>query len=162
MGPSDDEIDLAIDELRRELESPEMVDRIRLDVVPDKKMADASIEHIAETVVETHDATMEVTVGEITAKLYLVSDLSPNDPYVAVDPVDNANIVVVVNRCHPHFASLGGSEGVLNYLRHCTYDALSEWKAMSKAQRLDPNTIKLIKDGLLRVPFEIVQQDGDS
>jgi hypothetical protein len=41
------------------------------------------------------------------------------------------------------------------YLRHCTYDGVAEWQARSKASRIDPDTIKLLKDKLLRVPFEI-------
>jgi hypothetical protein len=43
----------------------------------------------------------------------------------------------------------------LNFLRHCTYDGVAEWKAYFKAGRIDPDTIKMIKDNLLRVPFEI-------
>jgi hypothetical protein len=49
----------------------------------------------------------------------------------------------------------------LNYLRHCTYDAIAEWQARQKARRLDPNTIKLLKDKLLRIPLDIDMATDD-
>ena len=60
-----------------------------------------------------------------------------------------------MNKAHPHWSQLKGSDGVLNYLRHCTYDGIAEWQARHKAGRVDPETIKLLKDKLLRIPFEV-------
>jgi hypothetical protein len=56
---------------------------------------------------------------------------------------------------------LKGSDGVLNYLRHCVYDGIAEWKAIHKAAGLNPDTIKILKDQLLRVPFEIEMNPGE-
>ena len=52
---------------------------------------------------------------------------------------------------------LYGSVGVMNYFRHCIYDAISEWQARTLRGRIDPETIKLLKDRLLRVSL-IVEQ----
>jgi hypothetical protein len=52
---------------------------------------------------------------------------------------------------------LDGSVGVMNYFRHCIYDAISEWQARTLRGRIDPETIKLLKDRLLRVSL-IVEQ----
>ena len=65
-----------------------------------------------------------------------------------------------MNTSHPHWNELGGSVGVLNYLRHCTYDGIAEWQARSKTSRMDPDTIKLFKDKLLRVPLEIEMHEN--
>jgi phenylacetate-coenzyme A ligase PaaK-like adenylate-forming protein len=46
-------------------------------------------------------------------------------------------------------------ESIFNFIRHCAYDGVSEWKAYFKKRTIDPDTIKLIKDNLLRLPFEI-------
>jgi len=40
-------------------------------------------------------------------------------------------------------------------LRHCTYDAIAEWQAAKKVSQLDPDTIKILKDKLLRLPLDI-------
>jgi hypothetical protein len=91
--------------------------------------------------------------------------MSLNDPYVAVDATTADRVVVMVNLQHPHMQQIVGSEGFLNYLRHCTYDAIAEWQARHKAATIDPDTIKLLKDRLLRIPLEIemhaVAAEGD-
>jgi len=48
-------------------------------------------------------------------------------------------------------------------MKHCIYDAISEWKAMKRVSTIDPDTIKIIKDGLLRVSFSMERhQTGDA
>ncbi len=91
----------------------------------------------------------------MTVRVYLSTDLSTNDPYVAVESTDAARVSVVVNLTHPFMEQVSGSEGMLNYLRHCTYDAIAEWRARHKAADLDPSTIKLLKDDLMRLPSQI-------
>jgi hypothetical protein len=63
--------------------------------------------------------------------------------------------IEVVNMTHPFLEQVSGSEGTLNYLRQCTYDAIAEWRARHKAANLDPDTIKWLKDGLMRLPSQI-------
>jgi hypothetical protein len=159
-GPAENETQVAIDELRKELESPEAVDAIELDDVPPKNIVEQSIKAMTEKVT-AREETFRAEVGSLIIKGYIVSDTSANDPYYAVDATDTAEIPVVVNQAHPHWLQLKGSDGVLNYLRECTYDAIAEWKARQKVGRLDPTTIKVIKDKLLRIPFEVEMHTGD-
>lgn len=154
-GPSEAETETAIDELKRELASPEIVDLVTLEPIPDEDVVNSAVARITQSVVESRDETVKASVGTLDVKIYVISDLSPNDPYVTVEAAQPSQVIVIVNMTHPHFLQLKGSEGVLNYLRHCTYDAIAEWQARSKASRIDPNTIKLLKDKLLRVPFSI-------
>ena len=60
-----------------------------------------------------------------------------------------------MNLKHPHFSELRGAEGVLNYLRHCVYDSLAEWKARQRTATPDPDTMKMLKDGFLRLSMKI-------
>lgn len=161
-GPSEMETSTAIDELKRELLSPEMIDQITLKVVPPKQVVESSVTRIRDDVTSRLPETFSLTLADLAVKLYLVHDMSPNDPYVVTDSARSDEVIVIVNESHPHWSGLKGSEGVLNYLRHCTYDAVAEWQARSKAARLDPDTIKLLKDALLRVPFELEQHGEDA
>jgi hypothetical protein len=61
---------------------------------------------------------------------------------------------------HPHVQQVSGSDGLLNYFRHCTYDAIAEWQARNRASTTDPDTIKLIKDRLLRLPMSIQMHEA--
>jgi Histidine kinase-, DNA gyrase B-, and HSP90-like ATPase len=154
-GPSEAETAVAIDELKRELFSSEMVDKISITVVPTEEAVKQSIHIITESVTGRSEPAIEGIIGGITFKLYIDAEMSPNDPYLSVEISNTANVIIIVNSAHPHWGQLKGSDGVLNYLKHCTYDGVAEWMASSKASRLDPNTIKLLKDNLLRVSFDI-------
>lgn len=145
---------MAIDELKRELTSPEMVDRITIDTVPPEEVVVESVQKIA-TSIASRAETFRADIEQLLIKGYIVSDMSLNDPYVVVDSTKPNEVIIIINTSHPHWGQLMGSEGVLNYLRHCTYDAIAEWQARQKASRIDPDTIKLLKDRLLRVPFEM-------
>lgn len=153
-GPSDLEVQVAVEELQRELNSPEIVDQITIEPVPPPSVVEQSLRPIIESV-EDRAPSFSAAIKPFVVNGYLLDDMSPNDPYVVVESTQDTEVVVVINLRHPHFSQLQGEIGVLNYLRHCTYDGISEWQARHRASRTDPDTIKLFKDRLLRIPFEI-------
>jgi hypothetical protein len=157
-GPSETEIQAAVDELKTELESKEFVDVIALETVPPPEIADRFTGAMLESA-EREEPRFKVTLGDITIVAYISTDDSPNDPYFATE-YSPEKLIVVVNQRHPHWSQLMGSEGVLNYLRHCVYDGVAEWKCLRQKAPLQPNTIKMIKDALLRLPSQI-EQDAD-
>lgn len=159
IGPSEIETSTAIDELEKELTSPEMVDEIKIE---EELRNEETLEGISDKILQDIDkigpATINAMIGPLSIKIWITKDLSPNDPYVTVEASKASEVHVIVNIEHPHWSQLKGSEGVLNYLRHCTYDAIAEWKARSQLGSIKPNTIKIFKDHLLRIPFEINDQ----
>lgn len=160
-GPSQIETNTAIDELRRELLSPEMADRISIDLVPPQNIVEESLNRIKVQVTSSFPETLKAEIAGLSIRLYVDPAMSPNDPYVVTDSAKPNEVLVIVNTSHPHWNQLKGSEGALNYFRHCTYDAVAEWQARSKAARIDPDTIKLLKDALLRLPFEFESHAED-
>lgn len=154
-GPSDAATVTAIDELKRELEAPEMVDMISLTEIPDEELLAESFGVTIDSVVEEQQETFAVTVGSLSVVAYVNGDMSPNDPYVLSEP-SLGRVIVIVNTTHPHWKQLNNQE-VLNYLRHCVYDAVAEWKARQKSTQLQPHTIKKLKDELLRLSFNMEQ-----
>lgn len=154
-GPTDIEISTAIDEFEKEINSPEMVDQISIEEVPSQEVVDTSIKSFSTGVQNSHNPTFVASIESLKLKLYVANDLSPMDYYVASDTTSPNEIVIIINAAHPHWSQLRGSEGVLNYLRDCTYDAVAEWQARKKTARIDPNTIIVLKDKLLRIPFEL-------
>jgi hypothetical protein len=154
-GPSTIETEAAIDEFKKELASAEIKDAMKLTVIPPQKVVEEASRNIASSVVKKQKANFTGKVGGDTIQLFMVADMSPNDPYLTIDARNEREVIVIVNQAHPHWGQLKGSEGVLNYLRHCTYDGIAERQCRSKAARIDPDTIKLLKDKLLRVPLEM-------
>ena len=160
-GPSTIETNTAIDEFTKELTSSEMKDAIKVAVIPPQAVVEESTKSIAASILKTQKAVFAGKIGGIAVQLFVVSDMSPNDPYLTLDARNDKEVIVIVNQAHPHWCQLKGSEGVLNYLRHCSYDGIAEWQCWSKASRIDPDTIKLLKDKLLRIPLEIEKHETD-
>ncbi|WP_142683037.1 ATP-binding protein [Chitinophaga polysaccharea] len=156
-GPSTAETDVAIDELRKELFSAEMVDKIALTVIPDDEAINETVSQLTETVEEKLEPEIEGEMGGIFVKVYIDGEMSPNDPYVIVEASKSDEVIIIVNASHPHWNQISGDHGTLNYLRHCTYDGVAEHMARFKKSTINPNTIKILKDSLLRVAFSIEQ-----
>jgi hypothetical protein len=158
-GPSELDIQTAASQVEEELESPEMVDVISIEPVPSPEAIAAGFEPLLHAIEDVEQPMFRATIGagadEIDVKLYLTPDTSPNDPYAWLDTAEDDVVIVVVNRRHPHFLQLRGPEGVANYFRHCIYDGVAEWMARKRAGTIDPSTIRLLKDRLLRISFQM-------
>ncbi len=154
-GPTDLEFKVALDEMLEELNSGEVADIIVASEIPPIQVIEESNKQLEEATVEAIEPT-EITLGSLIVRLYVDDNMSPNDPYVINNSTSQIDlIIIIVNKNHPYWNELNGSKGVLNYLRHCVYDGVSEWKAFFKQGAIRPDTVKHIKDDLLRVPFNI-------
>ena len=155
-GPTDLEVQAAIETLEQQLSLSTFSDAVTLETVPPPEAVSQSLQPLKDTATEREPsfyAKLEQTPFEIIG--YLVEDSSVNDPYVVVDATDASRVMIIVNTQHPHWTQLSGSEGVLNYLRHCTYDGVAEWQARRMSASLDPDTIKVLKDRMLRLSLDI-------
>jgi hypothetical protein len=155
-GPSELEVQTAVDELQEELSSSEMADLVSLEDLPAPEAVEASIRPLLEqAATATPDFSVEIGPDRLVVHGYMEHDMSINDPYVVSESTSPERVIVVINLNHPHFKQLEGSEGVLNFLRHCVYDSLAEWKARQQTAKPDPDTMKLIKDRFLRLRMTI-------
>lgn len=153
-GPSDQEVSIAVEEFQSELSSAELVDFVTVEDVPPPAAVSANMQPVLDAI-EGANPDFSAAIGDLTIRGFLERDTSSNDPYVVVDPAMTEGLTVVVNMAHPHISELTGAEGMLNYLRHCVYDAIAEWKASKSTATIDSNTIKMLKDRLLRVAMEV-------
>jgi hypothetical protein len=151
-GPAPIDVDAAIDELKSELESPEFVDLMEIGEVPPEAVVKAAIEPVLRSA-QGHSPNLNAKVGTQNVLIYLSDETSPNDPYFAADYA--RDVVVIVNTNHPYWRDLKGADGVLDFLRHCVYDALAEWKCTQRVGEIRPDTVKILKDSFLRLPMSI-------
>ena len=155
-GPSDIEVQGAIDALQDQLRSNDFSDIVTLDIVPPPTTVAQALQPLKDTVgsrTPAFQARLEQASFDILG--FLMDDASANDPYVVVEATSGSRVLIIVNTLHPHWSQLVGTEGVLNYLRHCTYDGIAEWWARRQSASLDPDTIKILKDRMLRLSLEI-------
>jgi len=154
-GPSAADIKLAAEELREQMGSPAFLDAIELQEVPPDEVVENAGRALADSA-KTDEPLLELKVGDNTVRLFVNESASFNDPYFTAHYPSN-EVIVVVNAKHRHFNRITGGAAVRNYLMECVYDALAEWKAM-RAQVVKHDTIKYLKDGLLRL--EITGEEG--
>ena len=154
-GPSEIDTDIAVSELQKELTSPELADIVMTDPLLPIELVTEVVRAITASTVSTYKERFHTQVDTLSVKGYLEWNMSPNDPYVTIEATQDTEVVIIVNAAHPHWNQIEGAQGILNYLRHCTYDGIAEWQARKRTQRTDPETIKLLKDRLLRLPLDI-------
>jgi hypothetical protein len=159
---SDLEVQAAIDEFQSEIASPQMIDTIEFAQVPTPEVVEADDQAYVDTV-DASNPTFSVTVtigGESVDILgILAHDKSIQDQYVVSESTDPKRVLVIINFNHPHLQQIQGSENLVNYFRHCTYDAIAEWQARKLSAGVNPATVRRFKDLLLRVPYEIQMQN---
>lgn len=161
-GPSDAEVAAAATELRAELESPAMVDRLTVFEVPPPEVARAVFEEARRATIEDEpyfEAELSTAGEPIFVCVYLSKVLSSNDPYFTFDVPQERKIQVVINMNHDYVKMLQGTDDLIGHLRHCTYDGLAEWRAGQKQEVLKPESVRSLKDHFMRVPLIRSEED---
>jgi hypothetical protein len=154
---TDDQTEMALNIFNDEIKSPEMQDLLKTIEIPPIDEILRNKEILKKSVLRRNEKpSLKAKINDLIIKIYIVDDMSPNDPYVLIEATANINsVLVIINKAHPHWLQIKNEDGILNFIRHCVYDGVAEWKAYFKTNKLEPDTIKLIKDNLLRIPFEI-------
>ena len=152
----------AVAVLSSELKSSEILNFLKsVEPYPENILA-ASYKKTSNHVIEEEQPVIGVTLGteeELIHVTVYFNEKSEFEPYVLIEATIEANkVLVVVNGLHPHIQEMQSADSMTNFIRHCIYDGVAEWKAIKLCGDIQPNTIKFLKDGLLRVPFEIKSQ----
>lgn len=163
-GPGEVAVRSAVSKLSKELNSPEMINLVTADPLLPDTLVEQVVASVKISVVDKVPVTFSAQITEDLIVKGYIDEMSANDPYLTIDRTNPKEIIIIVNASHPHWNQLNGAAGVLNYLRHCTYDGIAEAQAQDKksgSARINPDTVKLLKDRLLRIPFELEQQDSE-
>lgn len=126
--------------------------------VPDEELYELNKEVLINTVSGgTLPPKFDVKLGSLQVLVYLDGNISGAEPYLSIGIYPDAELLkVVINTTHPHFQQLALMEVVMNYVRHCVYDGVAEYKAYKYSpEEFKPDTIKSIKDMLLRASYTV-------
>jgi hypothetical protein len=149
----------AITILSSEFKSREISDYISTFEPYPEKIIMTSFHKTLERVLEEYEPDIRVNIGDannaILVSVYF-SEKSEFEPYVLIETTVIENkVIVIINILHPHVQDMNSADSFTNFIRHSVYDGVAEWKAIKLRGVIQPFTIKLLKDGLLRIPFEI-------
>jgi hypothetical protein len=148
-------IQLAAKVIEEELNSAKLVDQIAAPTPEPEAVVLDEQKLVEETDVSATDfsATFQYAGTAVQVIGKLDSTKSPHDPYVMLETTHDDRIVVIINMNHPQVGAIE-ENGLANYFRYCTYDALAEWRAR-RVDTVEPSTIRKLKDHFLRVQFEL-------
>ncbi|MES2680104.1 MAG: ATP-binding protein [Bacteroidota bacterium] len=145
--------------LTSELKSNELTNYIKTTQPYPEKIIELSYTKTLVMIEGENLPDIEATIGSDNDTIYVLvyfSEKSEFEPYVLTQTTIESNkVIVMINMLHPHVQEMTSADSLTNFIRHSIYDGVAEWKAIKLRGSLQPNTIKFIKDGLLRIPFEI-------
>jgi hypothetical protein len=153
---TDAQRDAALNRLESEMASNAVQDFLKTYEIPSASLIKKSNELLKNAIVKRSTPDLKAKINKLVVSLYLARNMSPNDPYVLIESTESEkSVIVIININHPHWSQLTEDESILNFIRHCTYDGVSEWKAYFATGKIEPDTVKLIKDNLLRIPLTL-------
>lgn len=133
------------------LEKPSVASFVAFEPVPsDQVVKDNKQATLADIIQFTPDLTLRFN-DELDVEIYTDVTKSPNDEYVLFEYPSDNKIIVVVNNRHPYYENAIGDDPVVNHLVSAAADALAEWKCRRQGGEIKPDTIRLIKDQILRM-----------
>jgi hypothetical protein len=81
-----------------------------------------------------------------------MKEVSEFEPYVTLAAAADAGTIhVVVNGLHPYYLGIDSADSIDECIRQFVYDAIAEYRVSKLAARLTPNSVRRLKDSLLRV-----------
>ncbi len=160
------EVYIGMENISKELTSNEAQDIMKTIEIPSEQALERANQNLVETVTKRILEPVIIIIGSLTVKLYTDEDLSSYDPYVIADSVKKSSEVdelsIIFNPNHPHWTEIKDQEGVSIFIRQVVYDGVAEWKAWKKTGAINHDTVKFIKDNLLRIPFKVQNSSTDS
>jgi len=99
----------------------------------------------------------EINIQQLGKKIFVkLLDLSPNEPYYAYEIMEDGNLITIINTQHPGYTYAQNSENpAFVYFLQCALDSFAEWRCQALIHDLVPESIKEIKDQILKYRAEI-------
>jgi len=153
-GPTEQAQAVALDQIKEIVSDPDFINLVTLNEVPAPELVEATLKPLRDAV-QTGRPDATYVFGELTVKLFLDANKSSNDPYFIGDYTHENLVSVCINTQHPFWQdNIRDAQDLVIYLLNCMYDAIAEWKCMQQTGDIRPDTVKIIKDGLMRETFQ--------
>lgn len=143
-----------VKDLQTEFVSAEIKDALNSAALP-------PMETIAENNLQQRQSlTTEDEIGrlDILPELQVVISLketSPYEPHVTFVPGAEANVIhVIINGLHPYYQTLEAKDAISECVQQYIFDAVAEFKTGKLIARVNPDSVRSIKNSLLRARAE--------
>ncbi|RAI57551.1 ATP-binding protein [Roseicella frigidaeris] len=137
--------------MAKEFSNPEMSDAVANTLLPPLETILASNRKQASSL-DPKDIIADFSIGQALNVVVALQERSEYEPYLVIEAsAVPGTIYVLVNSLHPYYASLETSDAVDECIRQYIYDAVAEYRVSQLAGRVSPDSVRRLKNELLRV-----------
>lgn len=141
-----------VQSLTSEFTSSEMKDAVNMASLPPiESIVATNKQRVASLTTADHVTTLAVT--DQLKIIVSLQDRSEYEPYLTMSPsASPGEVHVIINALHPYYQSLdacAAEECIHQYI----YDAVAEYRAHQLSTKIVPDTVRRLKDALLKVPI---------
>ncbi|MBX5494812.1 MAG: ATP-binding protein [Bryobacteraceae bacterium] len=138
-----------LDSMKKEFTSPEMKDAVNSILPPIETILSNNQRQLHELseadTIETIDILPDLRV------IVSLVEKSEYEPYVTIAAgADAGTIHVIINGLHPYYSNIESADAVDECLRQYILDAVAEYRASKLNGKVNPNSVRRLKDELLR------------
>jgi hypothetical protein len=142
-----------VQSLTNEFTSAEMRDTVNMASLPPIEAILATNQQRVQSLSESD----KVAVLPITDQLTIIvslQDKSEYEPYLTICPAAvSGEVHVIINALHPYYQSLAADAAIEECIHQYIYDAVAEYRAYQLTARIVPDTVRRLKDSLLKAPI---------
>ncbi len=152
-----EKVDQLFAAMKQEFTNPEMKDALNSTILPPLETILANNQQQAASLTPSEQVE-ELEVSPDLRLLVSMQEKSPYEPYLTfVAGADRGTTHVIINGLHPYYCALQAEDSIDECLRQYIYDAIAEYKVNRLDGRVNPDSVRRFKDGLLRVPSQRVE-----
>lgn len=148
---SKDKVRDLLNDMKKEFGSDEMKDAVNNSLLPP---IDTILANNQSQVASLSEAE-QITTFDVTPELKIIVSLqerSEYEPHLTVAAGAEPGIVhVIINGLHPYYSGLESSDAIDECIRQYIYDAIAEYRVSKLQGRVNPDSVRRLKNDLLRV-----------
>jgi hypothetical protein len=143
-----------VKDMEPEFTSPEMKDALNNAVLPPLEVITANNQQQLQTL------TAEDEIGQldILPNLKVIISLKETslyEPHVVFVTAAQSDVLhVIINGLHPYYQTLEAKDSIAECVRQYVFDAVAEFKTTQLTARVNPDSVRNLKNGLLRAQTE--------
>jgi hypothetical protein len=140
-----------VNNLKKEFSSNEMKDAVVNSMLPPMETITSNNKTLVASL-KPEDQIGSIQVTDDLRVIVSLKEVSEYEPYVTLVAGAEAGIIhVIVNGLHPYYLDIDSADSVDECVKQYIYDAIAEYRVSKLASRLNPDSVRRLKDSLLRV-----------
>lgn len=151
-----------LDSMKKEFSNEEMKDALNGALLPPLETIQANNQRQVDSITEEDNLTT-IEVSPELRVIVSMQERSEFDPHLTIAAGAEAGTIhVIINGLHPYYSSIDSADAIDECIRQYVYDAIAEYKTSKLTARVNPDSVRRLKNDLLRVQVVRVENAARS